>query len=162
MSENEKMISGASSQDAGMADEAADGWLDQQTLAGMAADPAMQNMISTLQEDACATFSAIVDKTAAALMQGIAPSPVATRGSGPLTAQQAARLAVGSKQRGQAWQEARELAEMLVVGAMINKNNPDWDPADPSTCMKMGQEGSLLSLMQFDLDGAAAQESLNA
>lgn len=165
MGANEEMISDISSQDAGMTGEAG-GWLSTQTLAGMAADPAMQNMIATLQEDACTTFSAIVDKTAAMLMQDVESSP-ATRESGPLTTQQAARLAMDSKRRGQAWQKARELAEMLVIGALINKDNPNWDPADPSTCMKMGQDGALLSLIRFDQDGqndqdgVAAQESLN-
>jgi hypothetical protein len=157
MTVNEVMNSGTSDQDAGTATEAAGGWLIEQTVTSMAADPAMGNMLSALQDDACATLSAIIDKTAALLMKNT-ESSLAERPRAPLTVQQGAGLALESKRREQAWRQARECAEMLVIGALINKDNPDWDPANPSTCAKDGQ-GALLSLIRFDQDGTGARES---
>ena len=168
MAANQEMNTDTVSLAASMTGESRGKWLDLRTLAYMARDPSMRTVISEAQQDACAAFSAIVDKTAAILLQGTEPSPgsaPAVPESGPLTARQAARLAIESKQRQQAWQKARELAEMLVIGALLNKDNPDWDPADSATCKNTGQS-ALLSLLQFEDEGEGedtdAEEKLEA
>jgi hypothetical protein len=133
-------------------------------LDGLASDPSGRSMIADLQDEAYAAFSAIVDKTAAILMEGAESSPERSPvapASGPLTARAAVQLALESKHRQQAWQKARELAEMLVIGALVNKDNPGWDPSDPASCRMAGQS-TLLSLLQFDGDEVDTQETQEA
>lgn len=137
-------------QNAGMTAEEADDWLNEKALADMAAEPATQEMIFTLQNEACIKLSAIIDETATLLMQG-AEQSMKTQPS--LVEQQSHRLRDSSTRRRQAWQKARELAEMLVIGALLNKDNPAWDPSDPSSCAAGGQS-TLLSLIRFDLEEA--------
>lgn len=38
-----------------------------------------------------------------------------------------------ARDRENAARERRELAQDLVIGALVNIDNPDWDPLDPST-----------------------------
>lgn len=145
-------------QNARMTTEAASDWFNEQTLAAMATDPATQDMVFALQDNACTTLSAIIDKTATLLMQD-AEHTLDKRMNAPLSAQQPGNLAAESTRRRQAWQKARELAEMLVIGALINKDNPAWDPADPSSCAKEGK-GTLLSLIRFDPEGIDPHSAL--
>ncbi len=101
--------------------------------------------LSTLQDEACDTLSAIIDKTAALLMQGTAPA------AAPAAAPQSTRLGAESTRRRQAWTNAREAAEMLVIGALINKDNPAWDPNDPATSVE-ADDSAILRLLLLDPD----------
>lgn len=140
----------ASDQNAGMTAGDARGWFSEQAVANMAADPAMQDMLFSLQDEACTTISEIIDKTAAILMQDA--ERALSKSAGNQRSSQRPILLAGaeeSKRRRQAWEKARELAEMLVIGALLNKDNPSWDPADPSSCAA-GGEGALLFLIRFE------------
>lgn len=139
-----------SDQNADMAAEEPGNEFDGKTVADMAADPATQDMIFALQDKASVTLSAIIDETAALLLRDAERS---LEQHGPQDGQPLHQLGATSKRRKQAWQKARELAEMLVIGALINKDNPAWDPADPSSCAA-GGEGALLSLIRFDAEAA--------
>ena len=125
------------------------------TIANMAADPSMQDKIVALQDKAGITLSAIIDQTAALLLRDAERSLDKPRSK---AAQQSRYLGMASKRRKQAWQKAREFAEMLVIGALINKDNPAWDPTDPSSCAA-GGESVLLSLIRFDAEGADTHSS---
>lgn len=125
------------------------GWFSEQTVADMAADPAMQNMIFSLQDEASATLSEIIDKTTAILMQDAQRSLDQSADSHRSPQRPLLLAGAESTRRRQAWEKARELAEMLVIGALLNKDNPAWDPADPSSCAAGGQ-GALLSLIRFE------------
>lgn len=135
----------------GMTDEGASDWFSEKALADMAVQPEKQEMILSFQNEACARLSAIIDETAALLMQDAERS---TGTHAPVAEQQPLRIGDMSKRRRQAWEKARELAEMLVIGALLNKDNPAWDPADPSTCAA-GGESALLSLVRFDSETAS-------
>lgn len=139
----------ASDQNADMTAGDESGRFSEQAVANMAADPALQDIIFSLQDEACATLSGIIDRTAAILMQDVERSQDKSDDS-PRSPQRPILLAgAESTRRRQAWQKARELAEMLVIGALLNKDNPAWDPADPSSCAEGGQ-GALLSLIRFE------------
>ena len=52
----------------------------------------------------------------------------------------------------------RELAQQIVIGAWMNRENPDWDPADPATHRPITDDPLLAMLAQWnaDVDAAAA------
>lgn len=103
--------------------------------------------LSALQDEACDALSAIIDKTATLLMQGAAPVAAAEP-----ALMQATRLGAESTRRRQAWTNAREAAEMLVIGALINKDNPAWDPHDPATSVQADDDSAILRLLLLDPD----------
>lgn len=113
-------------------------------------DPDERERMQALQDEACTALSAIIDKTAAMLMAGSAQES-GRPGALDLLAQQPFRLGTESTRRRQAWANAREAAELLVIGALINKDNPDWDPADPASSVEV-RESPLLAMLRRDLD----------
>lgn len=147
MGMNENAIS--NQREGAAVDEAGSGF-NEKTVTNVLADPAKQEMVFALQNEACIMLSKIIDETATILMQDVEH---ATDTRNFLDMQQVARLGDASTRRRQAWQKAREAAEMLVIGALINKDNPAWDPTDPSSCAAEGA-GVLLSLIRL-----GAQES---
>lgn len=102
--------------------------------------------LSALQDQACDALSAIIDRTATLLMQGATTAALAA----PALVQ-ATRLGAESTRRRQAWTNAREAAEMLVIGALINKDNPGWDPHDPATSVE-ANDSEILRLLLLDPD----------
>jgi hypothetical protein len=63
-----------------------------------------------------------------------------------------AALAGASKLRAAESKRRRELAQAMMIGALINIDNPGWDPLDPSTSKRSDKNG-LLALMELDLHG---------
>jgi len=51
-----------------------------------------------------------------------------------------------ARNRENAAKERRELAQDLLIGALVNLDNPDWDPLDPSTS-KNPADSSILALL---------------
>ncbi|MPS30336.1 MAG: hypothetical protein E2576_02560 [Alcaligenaceae bacterium] len=49
--------------------------------------------------------------------------------------------------REQRARERRELAEAVVMGALFNSGNPDWDPLDPAT-YETDRGGLLMALLK--------------
>jgi len=58
-----------------------------------------------------------------------------------------AGLAGAADARREAVRLRRELATELVVGALLNERNPEWDPRDPSTC-RVALDGEVLRLLK--------------
>jgi hypothetical protein len=56
--------------------------------------------------------------------------PQAMAKGGPLNVRQLAGVA---RDRESVARHRRELAQDIVLGALVNLDNPDWDPMDPST-----------------------------
>lgn len=52
--------------------------------------------------------------------------------------------------------ERRELAHEIVIGALLNRENPDWDPAEPSTHRPLPDDPLLAMLAQWNADVDAA------
>lgn len=59
-------------------------------------------------------------------------------------------LSNAARQRASQAKQKRELAQNMMIGALINRDNPGWDPLDPSTSKRSGKNG-LLALMEMDL-----------
>jgi hypothetical protein len=59
-----------------------------------------------------------------------------------------------ARNREAAAKERRELAQELVIGALVNLDNPGWNPLDPSTS-KSASSSSFLALLnpQFVMPG---------
>lgn len=125
-------------------DEASKAPFDAETIFAMAGDPAAQRMLETLRAQADATFSALVDQVVETLAKDAQWQPAAAnRTASTMTAFRSA-----SYQAHAAGKDRRELAEALVIGSLINLDNPDWDPFDPATSVQTGQS-ALLALLQM-------------
>lgn len=61
-----------------------------------------------------------------------------------------AALARASRRVGQDTKERRHLAQMLLTSALLNHDNPDWDPADASTD-RPNHDDPFVALLQMDL-----------
>jgi hypothetical protein len=75
------------------------------------------------------------DKRVPALLRSKQDTAISLRGA----ARERERLA----------QQRRELAEAMVIGALLNSNNPDWNPLDPATDRSRGS--LLLALLRSAL-----------
>lgn len=124
-----------------------DGALDKERLAGMASDPLLAEAIVSVQSQCSQAIDDTVDKVAKALMQGVKADEgdaAAKSGAG------FSSLAAMSQRRAQEAKQHRELAQALVIGALLNHDNPDWDPFDPAT-HRPAQNSPLLTLLQLEL-----------
>lgn len=124
-------------------DEASKTPFDAGMIFAMAGDPAAQRMLETLRAQAGDTFSTLVDQVVETLAKDAEWRPAANRRASTMTAFRSA-----SYQAHAAGKDRRELAEALVIGCLINIDNPDWDPFDPSTSVQVGQS-ALLALLQM-------------
>jgi hypothetical protein len=54
--------------------------------------------------------------------------------------------------------QRRELARQIVIGALLNRDNPDWDPADPATHRPIPDDPLLVLLdgWRADIEAAGA------
>jgi hypothetical protein len=68
-----------------------------------------------------------------------------------------AALASAARARAMAGKEKRELAEDLVIGALINHGNPDWNPLDPASSWE-ASNNALLALLQNSGGGNATKD----
>lgn len=121
------------------------GQLDAATLARMAADPSQTQALAWLQNQAADTLAAMIDQMAESLP---ADTPPPTMGAG----MDVRALAAASRHTARGAQERRDLAEALVIGALLNGANPDWDPSDPST-HRPSLVSPFLQLLQLKLPG---------
>ncbi|HEY8608140.1 MAG TPA: hypothetical protein VIM12_13580 [Noviherbaspirillum sp.] len=86
---------------------------------------------------------AMVEETVRAL-SALEPRPAPSRGAAAI-----AVLAGEARTRARAAQERKELAVELVYGAIVNADNPDWDPFDPATSRTADASG-VLRLLNTD------------
>lgn len=70
-----------------------------------------------------------------------------TPASKPVAAGGLAGLAGAADARREAARLRRELAMELVIGALLNESNPEWDPRDPSTC-RASLDSEVLQLLK--------------
>jgi hypothetical protein len=103
-------------------------------------NPDEQNKKADLQAFANAQIEQMVNHVAAMLAADDAASKPAAGGG-------LAGLADAADARREAVRLRRELAMELVVGALLNEHNPDWDPRDPSTC-RAAADSEVLQLLK--------------
>lgn len=127
----------------GPAESTADG-LDAPTPARMAANPAMPAAIGWLQDQAADTLAALIEQMAESLPVDL-PRPG--------TALNVREMAAASRHAPRDAQERRELAEALVISALLNCDNPDWDPSNPAT-HRPNVESPFVQLLQMKLGEA--------
>jgi hypothetical protein len=108
-------------------------------------DPVAVQILSRMQGQGLKVLRELMDhvtRTLAAL-DTVKPAPPAVRNG-------ATQLAAASRDRESAAKQRRELAQDLVIGALVNLNNPDWNPLDPSTS-KDESSSAIMSLLNLQL-----------
>ncbi|WP_151635919.1 hypothetical protein [Noviherbaspirillum aerium] len=120
---------------------------DPAVIAALAADPARRRELEHMQSLARNMFHATVDKVYAML-----PSRTATRSATPLPKEPAniRRLMVAQRQAEMLSAERRAVAEGIVVGCLINVDNPQWDPMVPETG-KAQSQSAMATLLRMEL-----------
>lgn len=113
--------------------------LDPAMFARMAANPSMAEATAWLQSQAGDALAAIIDGMAASL-----PSELPSKVSG---AQSMREISSASRHAAQDAQERRKLAEAIIIGALLNRDNPDWDPKKPET-HRPNYQDPLVQLLQ--------------
>lgn len=96
-------------------------------------DPVLAHQVDRAQQQAYAALAALIDDATALLSQRLgAGAP----GKAPDGTVDLLALRSMSRQRQTDAQRRRELVEAFVLGALINHDNPAWDPLDPATSRK--------------------------
>ena len=108
-------------------------------------DPKMMEQMAWLQSQVSDAITEVIDEIAQSL-SGDSP----TRGKG----QSVQEMAAASRHAARSAQERRELAEALVIGALLNRDNPDWDPQNPAT-HRPNYQDPLVQIMQMNIGGSA-------
>ncbi|EJL88984.1 hypothetical protein PMI16_02132 [Herbaspirillum sp. CF444] len=106
--------------------------------------------LEQLRDKCCLFISEVMNEVNQALAEKEKRTPALLR-SKPEPADSAVSLRTEARQREQAAKERRELAEAMVIGALMNSDNPDWNPLDPSTS-RNGTGSLLLALLKTALD----------
>lgn len=114
-----------------------------------ASDPFIANTLLHLQKQAYESMAKSVQSVLAELNE-ISPTQE-TMSAGPTSV---AALASAARQREAASRQKREFAELLVIGALRNRDNPDWDIFDETESSPPAENG-LLALLQMKLPAAA-------
>lgn len=112
--------------------------LDPSILARMAANPTMAEATTWLQSQTGDAIAEIIDRMA----ENLPSDRPKTDG-----VQDIRKIAAASRHMAQDAQERRELAELLVVSALLNRGNPDWDPRNPET-HRPNYQDPLVQLLQ--------------
>ncbi|UMR32252.1 hypothetical protein MJ904_08815 [Massilia sp. MB5] len=111
-----------------------------------ARDPLRAAELRRLQEQACRCMDDLLHAAQSMLAAADPPSPLPGGGMDLVMLRGAARQRQGRAE------ERSELALALICGALLNADNPDWDPLDPATSSEDGS-APLLALLQTDLGG---------
>lgn len=130
---------------------------DQEALAVLARakeDPFMVEALLKLQKELFDMLGDIIHETSNSLQL---PGTSAGTASAPGEVTSVVALRNQSRQRESSGRQKRELAEAMVIGALINRDNPNWDPFDPSTSQQPG-ENLILALLQMQPPGAPVTE----
>lgn len=106
--------------------------------------------LEQLRDKCCQFISEVMNEVNQALADREKRMPALLR-SKPEQAGSAVSLRNEARQREQAAKERRELAEAMVIGALMNSGNPDWNPLDPSTS-RSGTGSLLLALLKTSID----------
>jgi len=104
-------------------------------------DPVHAYQLDGARQHAYSTLAALVDDACILLAQRLAPPPAQAAGQIDVNA-----LRAMSRQRQSAAAQRRELVEAFVLGALINHDNPAWNPLDPATS-RAARDSALATLL---------------
>lgn len=101
--------------------------------------------LRAFQADALRAFFATLEQMTEALARDVLDRPMASGEQamgGAALARASRRVSLDAKER-------REFASMLLIGALLNRENPDWNPADPCTD-RANFDDPLVTLLRMD------------
>jgi hypothetical protein len=104
-----------------------------QLLAAAQDDPVLAHQVERAQHQAYAALVALVDDATALLSQRLGAATPPRPEDGPIDV---LALRAMSRQRQTEAQCRRDVVEAFVLGALINHDNPGWNPLDPATSRK--------------------------
>lgn len=113
-------------------------------IARAGTDPLSARTLLHLQKQACERMAASIQKVLGEL-NDLDKAP-AKMTSGPVSV---LALAGAARQREAAGKEKREFAEFLVIGALFNRDNPDWNVFDAATAAPNPAPSGLMALLQM-------------
>ena len=113
-------------------------------------DKYLAQELEQLREKCCLFVSDVMHQVNLALAEKEKRTPALLRGK----PDQSLSLAAAARGREQAARQRRELAEAMVIGALFNSDNPDWNPLDPATHRSSGKGSLLLALIRSSLEPA--------
>jgi len=99
-------------------------------LDAMRSDPYAAPILDQMRDQAQKAFLAAVDQTLAALPKDAARTSTVNLNSGPVSGR---RLMIDSRRGELVDKSRRDLVDAMAVEAVLNLDNPDWDPARPET-----------------------------
>ena len=117
-------------------------------------DPYAARELERLRDEVFTAILEIIRETVSMLPRA---QPGAEAGQQQLQANSVLALRNLSRQRESISRQRQELAEAMVMGALLNRNNPDWDPFDPTT-ERASQDSLILALMQVQPETPPAVE----
>jgi hypothetical protein len=112
-------------------------------------DPFLTKELLHLQKQACERMSDSVQKMLAKLNEVCKEQEKAS--NGPISV---IGLASAARQREAAGKQKREFAASLVIGALVNRDNPNWNIFDETAAPPQTANG-LLALLQLKLSEPA-------
>lgn len=119
---------------------------DPSLLATLATDPIAKRELDFLRAQAVSHLAVLTDQACAMLTPDDKPQSSAQLASGPANIR---TLMAASRNSAMNSRSRRELAEALVIGSVINLDNPNWDPADAATSTS-GEKNLLSALLQME------------
>lgn len=117
-------------------------------------DPVRAYRLDAARQQAYATLAAVIDDACALLARRLAASAPAAVPPSPIDL---VALRGVSRQRQTAAAQRREVVEAFVLGALINHDNPAWNPLDPATSRR-AQDSPLATLLAGPDDGHQSKE----
>ncbi|WEF32224.1 hypothetical protein [Pseudoduganella chitinolytica] len=116
---------------------------------GQPDDPTRTYRLDGARQQAYARLAALVDDACALLARRLGPAGQAAATQGPIDV---VALRALSRQRQTAAARRREVVEAFVMGALVNHDNPAWNPLDPATSRHV-QDSPLATLLTGQDDG---------
>lgn len=110
-----------------------------------AKDPFTARALLHLQKQAAERMAEAVQQMTSKL-SGISAAQEKKAPRGPISV---VALASAARQREAAGKQKREFAEYLVIGALMNRDNPDWNIFDASAAPPTAPQSGFLQLLQM-------------
>ncbi len=106
-------------------------------------DKYLSRELDQLREKCCLFISDVMHDVNHALAEKDKQTPALLR-SKKNSSESAVSLRAAARERENQAKQRKELAEAMVIGALLNSDNPNWNPMNPKSGNHTGNGGSLL------------------